>query len=142
MNRPIGLGWRILGALAGIGMACAMVALYMRLLNVWDNGWNLVFLGFVIAGGVLVEIPMVLVPSRVYARLPWWATIIGGVLLGPVALALVFFMIFALQGQLRTFSLAHLGLGWVYCVIASTSAVCVYVALIKRWAGKRQGRID
>jgi len=70
LNRPIGLGWRILGALAGIGMACAMVALYMRLLNVWDNGLNLVFLGFVIAGGVLVGIPMVLVPSRVYARLP------------------------------------------------------------------------
>jgi len=43
-------------------------------------------------------------------------------------------VIFAMQGQLRSFSMAHLEMSWVYCVIASSSAVCVYVALLKRRA--------
>ncbi len=90
------------------------------------------YLAFVIGGGVLVGIPMVLVPTQVYARMPWWAALVGGVVVGPVALTAVFGVIFAMQGQLRSFSMAHLGLGWVLCVIASASAVCVYVALMKR----------
>jgi len=77
---------------------------------------------------------MVIAPASVFVRAPWWAAILGGVVLGPLSLMAVFGVIFAMQGQLRSFSMAHLEMSWVYCVIASSSAVCVYVALLKRRA--------
>jgi hypothetical protein len=131
MNKGPGLARRALFALAGIMTAVLFVSAFIVSFSA-SGGMLLIYAGFVVAGALVVGIPIVLVPGRVYRRLPWGVAIIGGAALGPLALALVFLVIFALQGQLWNFSLAHLGVGWFLSVIASLSAVCVYVELVKR----------
>jgi hypothetical protein len=55
-----------------------------------------------------------------------------GAALGPLALLLIFVVIFAMQGRLREFSLAHTEALWQFSMLVSTVSFLVYTALLRR----------
>jgi hypothetical protein len=70
-------------------------------------------------GWILVGVPIaVAVPARLLSRVAWPGRMLIGATLGPLALLLIFIVLFAIQGRLSAFSLAHTESLWL-CVANS-----------------------
>jgi hypothetical protein len=88
---------------------------------------------FSVAGWILVGVPIALAfPTRLLSHLPWPVRTLIGITLGPLALLLIFVALFAIQGRLSAFSLAHTESLWPFSVLVSTVSFLVYAALL-RW---------
>jgi hypothetical protein len=93
---------------------------------------------FSILGWALVGLPIVLAfPARLLLRAPWPLCVLIGAVLGPLALLSIFVVIFAMQGRLSAFSLAHTEALWQFSVLVSTVSFLVYVALLRRRSPNR-----
>jgi hypothetical protein len=88
----------------------------------------------------LVGLPIALAfPARILSHLPWLPCLFIGATLGPIALLLIFVMIFGLRGQISTFSLAHTESFWPLSILVSTVSFGVYAGLMRRrLRGKEQ----
>jgi len=96
---------------------------------------------FAVVGWLLVGVPFVLAfPGRVFAHLPWPTYPLIGAAMGPLALLLIFAALFALQGRIREFSLAHTESFWPLSMIVSTVSFVVYAGLL-RWRLSRRGPV-
>ena len=103
-----------------------------RQLSIW---WEmfLLYAMFSIVGWALVGLPFVLaIPARILSRVRWPLCVLIGAALGPLALLLIFVVIFALQGRLSAFSLAHTEVLWQFSMLVSTVSFLVYVALLRK----------
>ena len=88
---------------------------------------------FSILGWALVGLPIILAfPARLLLRLPWPFCVLVGAGVGPLAVFLIFVVIFACQGRPGAFSLAHTDGLWQFSVLVSTVSFLVYVALLRR----------
>src|SRR5262249_31394488 len=72
------------------------------------------------------------VPARLLSRVAWPGRMLIGATLGPLALLLIFVVLFAIQGRLGVFSLAHTESLWPFSVLVSTISFLVYAALLHR----------
>jgi hypothetical protein len=151
-NTRVGIFQRLLFALIGLLAGNAALLLYL-LLNAISmravllknhmgeparelpQAWEMFVLYeiFSLAGGVLVGLPIALAfPVRVLSRLAWPSYLLIGAILGPLALLLIFVVMFGLQGQLRAFSLAHTESLWPLSILVSTVSFVVYAILLCR----------
>ena len=88
---------------------------------------------FSVAGWVLVGVPIALVlRRRLLSRLAWPLQMAIGIALGPLALLLIFIGLFAMQGRVGAFSLAHTETLWPISILVSTVSFLVYAALLRR----------
>ena len=88
---------------------------------------------FSVAGWILVGVPIALAfPARLISHLTWPVRMLIGITLGPLALLLIFIVLFAIQGRLSAFSLAHTESLWPFSMLVSTISFLVYAALM-RW---------
>jgi hypothetical protein len=88
---------------------------------------------FSILGWAFVGFPIVLAfPARLLSRVRWPLCALIGAALGPLALLLIFFVIFAMQGRVSAFSLAHTEALWQFSILVSTVSFLVYVALLRK----------
>jgi len=88
---------------------------------------------FSILGWLLVGVPFVLAfPAELLSRVPWPLYLVIGAALGPLAVLLIFAVLFALQGRLKEFSLAHTESLWPLAVLVSTVSFLAYASLL-RW---------
>lgn len=88
---------------------------------------------FSILGWALVGLPIALaIPARLLSRVRWPLCVLIGAALGPLALLLIFVVIFAMQGRLSAFSLANTGSLWQFSILVSTVSFLVYAALLRR----------
>jgi hypothetical protein len=88
---------------------------------------------FSVVGWVLVGVPTALAfPPRLLLRVPWPVRLVIGAVMGPLALLLMFAVLFAIQGRLRQFSLSHTETLWPVSVLVSTVSFLVYTALLRR----------
>jgi hypothetical protein len=103
-----------------------------RQLTIWVEMF-LLYAMFSILGWALVGLPFALAfPVRLLSRIRWPLCVLIGAALGPLALLLIFVVIFAMQGRLSSFSLAHTEALWQFSVLVSTVSFLVYVALLRR----------
>ena len=118
----------LIGALWG---RVAFLSAYRALPDIL--GIIVIYAVFSILGWALVGVPIVLVlPARRLLRVPWPLCVFIGAILGPLALLLIFVVIFAMQGRLREFSLANTQALWQFSVLVSTVSFLVYVALLRK----------
>jgi hypothetical protein len=83
-------------------------------------------------GWILVGVPIaVAIPARLLSRVAWPSRMFIGATLGPLALLLIFIVLFASQGRLSVFSLAHTESLWPFSVLVSTISFLVYAALLQ-----------
>ena len=88
---------------------------------------------FSVAGWILVGVPIALAfPARLLLHLAWPVRMLVGATLGPLALLLIFAVLFAIQGRLSAFSLAHTESLWPFSILVSTISFLVYAALMRR----------
>jgi hypothetical protein len=88
---------------------------------------------FSVGGWILVGVPTALAfPARLLSHLAWPVRMLIGVTLGPLALLLIFVVLFAFQGRLIAFSLAHTESLWPFSILVSTISFLVYAALMRR----------
>lgn len=88
---------------------------------------------FSVAGWAIVGLPLLLLDRRDrLARLPWLLVVGVGATLGLLALLVIFISLFALQGRITAFSLAHTAPLWPFAAGVSTVAFVVYSSLV-RW---------
>jgi hypothetical protein len=88
---------------------------------------------FSVAGWILVGVPIALAfPARLLSHLAWPVRMLIGATLGPLALLLIFVVLFAIQGRLSAFSLAHTESLWPFSILVSTISFLVYAALMRR----------
>src|SRR5579864_3648788 len=81
---------------------------------------------------MLAGLPVALMfPVRVYSRLAWPLCLLIGAILGPLALLLIFVVMFGLQGQLNSFSLAHTQSLWPLSILVSSVSFVVYAVLLR-----------
>lgn len=86
-----------------------------------------------IAGWILVGVPFALaVPARQVSCLAWPVVVLLGAALGLLAMFLVLILLLAHQGSLRSFSLDHTEIFWLFSMLVSTVSFLVYAALL-RW---------
>ena len=71
------------------------------------------------------------VPARLLSRLAWPLCLLIGAILGPLALLLIFVVMFGLQGQLNSFSLAHTQSLWPLSILVSSVSFVVYAVLLR-----------
>jgi hypothetical protein len=103
-----------------------------RQLSIWLEMFPL-YAVFSILGWALVGLPFALAfPARLLSRARWPLCVLIGAALGPLALLLIFVVIFAMQGRLREFSLAHTEALWQFSMLVSTVSFLVYTALLRR----------
>lgn len=95
---------------------------------------------FSAVGWLLVGVPIALaLPAALLSRMAWPGRLLIGVILGPLALLLIFVMLFAIQGgRMSEFSLAHTESLWPFSVLVSTISFLVYAALVRRRLLKSQ----
>ena len=92
-----------------------------------------------IIGWALVGLPIALAfPPRLLSRVGWPLCLLIGATLGPLALLLMFVVLFGLQGQLSSFSLAHTESLWPLAILVSTVSFVVYAALVRRRVRRRR----
>jgi len=88
---------------------------------------------FSLRGWVLVGLPMALAfPARLLSRLAWPLCLLIGAILGPLALLLIFVVMFGLQGQLNSFRLAHTESLWPLSILVSTVSFVMYAVCCAR----------
>ena len=103
-----------------------------RQLSIWLEMF-LLYAMFSILGWAIVGLPFALAfPARLLSRVRWPLCALIGAALGPLALLLIFVVIFAMQGRLREISLAHTNGLWQFSVLVSTVSFLVYVALLRK----------
>jgi hypothetical protein len=89
---------------------------------------------FSMLAGTIVGVPIVLsLPPGLFSRLTWPLVLLAGAMLGPIALFLIFIVLFAAQGRITEFSLARTGTLWPLATLVSTVSVVVYAALVRRF---------
>ena len=120
--------------LAFCGIITGDIALALVLL--WNSaplGMLAFYMLFSLAGWVIVGLPVALgVPPHFIGRMSWyWRILVGGAL-GPLALFLIFVLLFAAQGTLNKFSLDHTGGLWQLSVLTSATAFVVYAKLLDK----------
>ena len=104
---------------------------YLALPQAW--GMFLLYAMFSVLGWILVGVPFaVAFPLRLLSRVGWPGRMLIGATLGPLALLLIFVVLFAIQGRLSAFSLAHTESLWPFSVLVSTISFLVYAALLRR----------
>ena len=109
-----------------------------RQLSIWLEMF-LLYAMFSILGWALVGLPIVLAfPARLLSRVRWPLCALIGAALGPLALLLIFVVIFAMQGRLSSFSLAHTEALWQFSILVSTVSFLVYAALLRRRSPSRE----
>ena len=99
------------------------------------QAWSMfiIYAIFSLAGWALIGLPFALAfPARVLSRLAWPLCLLIGAALGPLALVLIFVVMFGLQGHLSNFSLAHTEGLWPLSVLVSTVSFGAYAALLRR----------
>lgn len=122
-----------IGLLAGDGVL--LLYLFLSARAAWDI--LTLYAIFSLIGWMLAGLPVALMfPVRVYSRLAWPLCFLIGAILGPLALLLIFIVLFGLQGQLGAFSLAHTESLWPMSCMVSTVAFVVYAALLRRRANR------
>jgi hypothetical protein len=88
---------------------------------------------FSIVGWILVGIPAILaLPPRLLLGIAWPVRVVIGAAMGPLALLAIFVVLFAIQGRLGEFSLAHTETLWPFSILVSTVSFLVYTALLSR----------
>jgi hypothetical protein len=104
---------------------------YLVLPQAW--GMFLMYGMFSVAGWILVGVPIALAfPARLLSHVAWPVRLLIGATLGPLALLLIFVVLFVIQGRLSAFSLAHTESLWPFSVVISTISFLVYAALLRR----------
>jgi hypothetical protein len=78
------------------------------------------------------------VPGGSLSRLAWPGRIVIGATLGPLALVLIFVVLFAIQNRRSAFSLAHTESLWPFSIVVSTISFLVYAALLRKALPKTQ----
>lgn len=93
----------------------------------------LIYAIFSVVGWILVGVPIALaISARHLSRVTWLGRMLIGATLGPLALLLIFVILFAIQGSHGAFSLAHTEGLWLYSILVSTVSFLVYTALLRR----------
>ena len=88
---------------------------------------------FSVVGWVLVGVPTALAfPPRLLLRVAWPVRVIIGAAMGPLALLLIFVVLFVIQGMPGEFSLAHTETLWPFSILVSTVSFLAYAALLRR----------
>jgi hypothetical protein len=88
---------------------------------------------FSVVGWLLVGVPIALaLPAAFVSRMVWVNRVLIGIVLGPLALLLIFLMLFAIQGRMGAFSLAHSGSLWPLAMLVSTISFVAYATLVRR----------
>jgi hypothetical protein len=129
----IGPGQRFL--FAAVALAAGDSVLLMLLLYMAMPDWGIFFLyaTFSVLGWVLVGVPIAMAfPARLLLRLAWPVRLLVGAAIGPLALLMIFVALFAAQGKIREFSLAHTNGIWFFSGVVSTVSFVVYTALVLR----------
>jgi hypothetical protein len=104
---------------------------YLALSRAWEI--FLLYAMLSVLGWILVGVPIAITcPPRLVSRVAWPARMLIGATLGPLALLLIFVVLFAIQGRLSAFSLAHTESLWPFSVLVSTISFLVYAALLRR----------
>lgn len=70
------------------------------------------------------------IPARLLSRLAWPLRLLLGTALGPLALLLIFIVLFARGGHISGFSLAHTETLWPFSMLVSLVSFLVYAALL------------
>jgi hypothetical protein len=92
------------------------------------------YLAFSVVGWALVGLPVVVLgPPELLSRLAWPLVVVIGAILGPISLLVIFAALFAFQGRLGEFSLAHTESLWLLASLVSTVGFLVYSALVRWW---------
>ena len=92
---------------------------------------------FSVVGWFLLGVPIaVAFPVRLLLRLAWPVRLLVGAAIGPLALLIIFVALFATQGRLGEFSLAHTDGLWFFSSLVSTVSFVVYTALVLRQFSK------
>jgi hypothetical protein len=92
----------------------------------------LIYATFSVLGWILVGVPIAVVfPARLLSRVAWPGRMLIGATLGPLAVLLIFVVLFAIQGSLSAFSLAHTEGLWPFSILVSTVSFLVYAALLR-----------
>ena len=88
---------------------------------------------FSVLGWIFVGVPIaVAFPVRLLSRLAWPGRIVMGAALGPLALVLIFVVLFTIQSRRSAFSLAHTESLWPFSILVSSISFLVYAALLRR----------
>ena len=88
---------------------------------------------FSVVGWVLVGAPTALAfPPRLLLRVAWPVRVVIGAAMGPLALLLIFVVLFVIQGMPGEFSLAHTETLWPFSILVSTVSFLAYAALLRR----------
>ena len=93
----------------------------------------LLYAMFSVVGWVLIGVPTALaIPPRLLLRITWPIRVLIGAAMGPLALLLIFVVLFAFQGRISEFSLAHTESLWPFSILVSTVSFLAYAALLCR----------
>jgi hypothetical protein len=96
----------------------------------------LLYAMFSVVGWVLIGVPTALaIPPRLLLRITWPIRVLIGAAMGPLALLLIFVVLFAFQGRVGEFSLAHTGSLWPFSILVSTVSFLAYTVLLRRRVG-------
>jgi len=88
---------------------------------------------FSVVGWVLVGVPTALAfPPRLLLRVAWPVRVVIGAAMGPLALLLIFVVLFAILGRPGEFSLDHTETLWPFSILVSTVSFLAYAALLRR----------
>ena len=93
----------------------------------------LLYAMFSVVGWVLIGVPTALaIPPRLLLRITWPIRVLIGAAMGPLALLLIFVVLFAFQGRISEFSLAHTESLWPFSILVSTVSFLAYTVLLRR----------
>lgn len=118
---------------AAVGLVSGNAALLICNPFFW-RAWDVfaLYAVFSIVGWIFVGVPIALAfPARILSRVPWPIGLLIGATLGPVALLLVFILVYAMQGRLNEFSLAHTEGLWQLSILVSLVSFLVYTTLLR-----------
>ena len=88
---------------------------------------------FSVVGWLLVGVPTALAfPPRLLLRVAWPVRVVIGAAMGPLALLLIFVVLFAILGRPGEFSLDHTETLWPFSILVSTVSFLAYAALLRR----------
>jgi hypothetical protein len=141
-NRGTSLSRRFLFGVYGLLAGDVALFLYLLPASARNLGVFIVYCIFSLAGWTVIGLPVVLmVPPRLLCRLPLPRRLLIGAVLGPLALFLVFVLLFVVQrasgADHTTFSLAHSDTLWPMSMLVSTISFVVYTALLRRRAAPK-----
>jgi hypothetical protein len=132
-NPAIGPGKRLLFAAFGLAAGDSVLLLLLLYMAMPDWGIFVLYATFSVLGWVLVGVPIaVAFPARLLLRLAWPVRLLVGAAIGPLALLMIFVAVFATQGKIREFSLAHTDGLWFFSGVVSTVSFVVYTSLVLR----------